>query len=163
MADPEEVEKTISDESVVGKYAAAAEIANRKFELPLKFTENDASTVLRLRARCFRRQNISITYIYKRLHHFWVVAIISAADFMSCPECTAMASRHIAATYFGAVRNNISVKSVTALCYCRCSQNSYWQMCRWSILSRNVQIWRWTHHFRVLESFQKREGFKTRW
>lgn len=30
MADSEEPEKTISDESVVGKYAAAAEISNRK-------------------------------------------------------------------------------------------------------------------------------------
>ena len=30
MADPEEPEKTIADEAVVGKYAAAAEITNRK-------------------------------------------------------------------------------------------------------------------------------------
>lgn len=30
MADSEEPEKTIEDEIVVGKYAAAAEIANRK-------------------------------------------------------------------------------------------------------------------------------------
>lgn len=32
MADSEEPEKTIADEAVVGKYAAAAEIANRKYE-----------------------------------------------------------------------------------------------------------------------------------
>ena len=30
MADPDEPEKTIADEAVVGKYAAAAEISNRK-------------------------------------------------------------------------------------------------------------------------------------
>lgn len=30
MTDPEEPEKTIADEAVVGKYAAAAEIANSK-------------------------------------------------------------------------------------------------------------------------------------